>query len=196
MTAHDQKSSSAGREARGGRGLGLETMSAPGDKLTVETFSNRQSVPTMAAAPPRSSRTRSASNPTRSPTTCFRRPGRMTACSTPASLASGCRPKHAFWPYDALHTILHVRVGIGRARRTRGLTRCPLVDRREVMPGSRRFPPPWTVEETAPCFIVRDHNAGARRDWEPCEPQRRSIKAADLGLPSSFAPWSVSPLCL
>jgi hypothetical protein len=22
----------------------------------------------------------------------------------------------------------------------------------------RRFPPPWTVEETAPCFIVRDHN--------------------------------------
>jgi hypothetical protein len=20
----------------------------------------------------------------------------------------------------------------------------------------RRFPPPWTVEETAPCFIVRD----------------------------------------
>ncbi len=24
------------------------------------------------------------------------------------------------------------------------------------MPGSRRFPPPWTIEETAPCFIVRD----------------------------------------
>ena len=23
---------------------------------------------------------------------------------------------------------------------------------------SRRFPPPWTVEETAPCFIVRDGN--------------------------------------
>jgi hypothetical protein len=22
----------------------------------------------------------------------------------------------------------------------------------------RRFPPPWTVEETAPCFIVRDRN--------------------------------------
>jgi hypothetical protein len=22
----------------------------------------------------------------------------------------------------------------------------------------RRFPPPWTVEETAPCFIVRDAN--------------------------------------
>jgi hypothetical protein len=26
---------------------------------------------------------------------------------------------------------------------------------------SRRFPPPWTVEETAPCFIVRDHNGQA-----------------------------------
>jgi hypothetical protein len=26
---------------------------------------------------------------------------------------------------------------------------------------SRRFPPPWTVEETAPCFIVRDHNQQA-----------------------------------
>jgi hypothetical protein len=22
----------------------------------------------------------------------------------------------------------------------------------------RRFPPPWTVEEMAACFIVRDHN--------------------------------------
>ena len=26
---------------------------------------------------------------------------------------------------------------------------------------SRRFPPPWTVEETAPCFIVRDANGQA-----------------------------------
>ena len=25
----------------------------------------------------------------------------------------------------------------------------------------RRFPPPWTVEETAPCFIVRDANGQA-----------------------------------
>jgi hypothetical protein len=25
----------------------------------------------------------------------------------------------------------------------------------------RRFPPPWTVEETEPCFIVRDHNGQA-----------------------------------
>jgi hypothetical protein len=26
---------------------------------------------------------------------------------------------------------------------------------------SRRFPPPWTVEETQPCFIVRDHDSQA-----------------------------------
>jgi hypothetical protein len=26
------------------------------------------------------------------------------------------------------------------------------------MPGSRRFPPPWTVDERDECFIVRDYN--------------------------------------
>jgi hypothetical protein len=25
------------------------------------------------------------------------------------------------------------------------------------MPGSRRFPPPWTAEETEACFIVGDY---------------------------------------
>jgi hypothetical protein len=25
----------------------------------------------------------------------------------------------------------------------------------------RRFPPPWTVEETEACFIVKDHNGQA-----------------------------------
>ena len=29
------------------------------------------------------------------------------------------------------------------------------------MPSARRFPPPWSVEETAPCFIVRDANGQA-----------------------------------
>jgi hypothetical protein len=30
------------------------------------------------------------------------------------------------------------------------------------MPSSpRRFPPPWSVEETPACFIVRDHNEQA-----------------------------------
>jgi hypothetical protein len=39
--------------------------------------------------------------------------------------------------------------GAARARRRMG----PMTD--------RRFPPPWTVEETQPCFIVRDHNGQA-----------------------------------
>jgi hypothetical protein len=26
---------------------------------------------------------------------------------------------------------------------------------------ARRFPPPWTAEETDACFIVRDHNGQA-----------------------------------
>jgi hypothetical protein len=29
------------------------------------------------------------------------------------------------------------------------------------MPGSRRFPPPWTVEDKDGYFIVRDHNGQA-----------------------------------
>jgi hypothetical protein len=37
------------------------------------------------------------------------------------------------------------------------------------------LPPPWTVEETAPCFIVRDHN-GQALAFVYCEdePGRRS----------------------
>jgi hypothetical protein len=34
------------------------------------------------------------------------------------------------------------------------------------MSSQRRFPPPWSVEETAPCFIVRGANKqalGSRR---------------------------------
>jgi hypothetical protein len=29
------------------------------------------------------------------------------------------------------------------------------------MPSTRRFPPPWTVEEHPACFIVRDHDGQA-----------------------------------
>jgi hypothetical protein len=29
------------------------------------------------------------------------------------------------------------------------------------MPAARRFPPPWTVEETDACFIVKDANGQA-----------------------------------
>jgi len=28
-----------------------------------------------------------------------------------------------------------------------------------LMPSARRFPPPWSVEETDACFIVRDKKA-------------------------------------
>ena len=47
------------------------------------------------------------------------------------------------------------------------------------MTESRRFPPPWTAEETSACFIVRDHagRALAYIYFEE-EPGRRS--AANL----------------
>ncbi len=48
-----------------------------------------------------------------------------------------------------------------------------------AMPDSpRRFPPPWTVEETAPCFIVRDAN-GQALAFVYCEdePGRRAAAA-------------------
>ena len=43
-----------------------------------------------------------------------------------------------------------------------------------LMP-QRRFPPPWSVEETAPCFIVRD-SKGQALSYVYCEdePGRRS----------------------
>ncbi len=38
-----------------------------------------------------------------------------------------------------------------------------------------RFPPPWTVEETAPCFIVRDANQQALAYvYSEDEPGRRA----------------------
>jgi hypothetical protein len=45
------------------------------------------------------------------------------------------------------------------------------------MPGemsARRFPPPWTVEETLPCFIVRDSNGQAAFVYFDDEPGRRT----------------------
>jgi hypothetical protein len=43
----------------------------------------------------------------------------------------------------------------------------------------RRFPPPWTVEETDACFIVRDHNGQALSYvYFEIEPGRRT--AANL----------------
>ena len=37
------------------------------------------------------------------------------------------------------------------------------------MPSVRRFPPPWTAEETDACFIVRDANGQALAQ---CAPRR------------------------
>jgi endo-1,4-beta-D-glucanase Y len=40
---------------------------------------------------------------------------------------------------------------------------------------TRRFPPPWTVEEQAACFVVRDHNGQALNYvYYESEPGRRS----------------------
>jgi hypothetical protein len=41
------------------------------------------------------------------------------------------------------------------------------------MPSARRFPPPWSVEETDACFIVRDGKTGTRFEEEP---GRRVVK--------------------
>ena len=40
---------------------------------------------------------------------------------------------------------------------------------------SRRFPPPWSVEEQSACFVVRDHNGQALSYvYYENEPGRRS----------------------
>ena len=47
-----------------------------------------------------------------------------------------------------------------------GVTAGVLCRYHRSIPSARRFPPPWSVEETAPCFIVRDANGqalGSRR---------------------------------
>ena len=42
-----------------------------------------------------------------------------------------------------------------------GVTAGVLCRYHHSMPSARRFPPPWSVEETAPCFIARDANGQA-----------------------------------
>jgi hypothetical protein len=50
------------------------------------------------------------------------------------------------------------------------------VDQRNVMPGSRRFPPPWTVEEyRGISYIVRDaNNFAVAYVYFEIEPGRRA----------------------
>jgi hypothetical protein len=43
----------------------------------------------------------------------------------------------------------------------------------------RRFPPPWSVEETDACFIARDHN-GQALAYVYCEEERGRRAAAHL----------------
>jgi hypothetical protein len=44
-------------------------------------------------------------------------------------------------------------------------------------PMSRRFPPPWSVEQQDACFVVRDHNGQQLADvYFEGEPGRRSAK--------------------
>jgi hypothetical protein len=45
------------------------------------------------------------------------------------------------------------------------------------MPSARRFPPPWSVEETDACFIVRDANWRALA-YVYCEDERHGMISA------------------
>src|SRR5262245_53636229 len=96
-----------------------------------------------------------------SPIMYSRRRGRLTASSAPASSASGCRPRRGSWSHDWVHAFLRVRVALSHPRRFSDPTRRPAMDRQDVMPGSRRFPPPWTPDEGTESFINRDANEQA-----------------------------------
>jgi hypothetical protein len=57
----------------------------------------------------------------------------------------------------------------------------------------RRFPPSWSVEETAPCFIVRDANEQALA-FVYCEdePDGRQPSCSRVTKPSTSPPTSPS----
>ena len=51
----------------------------------------------------------------------------------------------------------------GPRQRYRFVIECPpqVVEGRQVLVGSRRFPPPWEIEDNGACFIVRDASGQA-----------------------------------
>jgi hypothetical protein len=53
------------------------------------------------------------------------------------------------------------RQTLARCSRRRARRRLESQRAQAAVPRIGRFPPPWSVEETAPCFIVRDANGQA-----------------------------------
>ena len=104
----------------------------------------------------------------RSPTTYFRSHGRLTASSAPALSASGCRPRRGFWPRDAFHAVLSVRVAFSDPWRSSDLADRLAVDRQAVVPGSRRFPPgpskrpPRASSSAKLALVYREDEPGRR----------------------------------
>jgi hypothetical protein len=61
-------------------------------------------------------------------------------------------------PFRPARWLVHAAAGSRRARLSVAGAASTLT---RTVPLPRRFPPPWSVEETAPCFIVRDANGQA-----------------------------------
>jgi hypothetical protein len=62
-------------------------------------------------------------------------------------------------PKSSISRHIPVRIAPGHPRRIGGLAGRSAVDSPVIT--ARCFPRPWTVEETQPCFIVRDHTGQA-----------------------------------
>jgi hypothetical protein len=64
------------------------------------------------------------------------------------------------------------------------------------MPTARRFPPPWSVEETDACFIVKDHAGqalayvyGSARDSDSRQVKARSLNLWPNNRLDELLPW-------
>ena len=88
--------------------------------------------------------------------------GFSTSSTSPEALAPATSLLCFFNPVEARDFFLRVCFAPSCHRRSADRARRPAANRQSMMgEPPRRFPPPWTVEETAPCFIVRDKNAQA-----------------------------------